>query len=358
MLFCLSSSQMALVILVLRQIVNRDAKLSTTWLSACVQLDSNLVLTKYRVLTLMNVSTRMETASIYATTMLVLILVLAILATIWCLTVTLACPLIHVLWTTAAVTTSVHLQAPLKCAVVDLAMSLPLMEHRVKKSTHVLWTMVAVTTSVPLQVPLECAVVDLAMSLPLMEHHVKKSTHVLWTTVVVNTPVMCLVIPECVAADLAISFPPMAYHALTSLAMKARVDQNLWWPHHWWFISVWYLLLLAGTTWQCDCDIWLEGKDHSLCSQSIQERIFYKYYPITTNQTLYYCTCPSVNATVFNINFLYHLICRWIIFVNSFTIGVLFDWELIKILWLQLLYYYAHLTRWSIMARVFEVLNF
>ena len=122
---------MVLVILVSRQGVSLDAKSPITmWLSACALVDSKLTPTEDRASTKTSVLTATDTASTYATTTLVLTLALAIQATIWYQTVTLAYPPIHAPLTMVAVSTPVASPVSLVCAAVDLATSLPLMVHR------------------------------------------------------------------------------------------------------------------------------------------------------------------------------------------------------------------------------------
>ena len=77
-----TSFQMVRVIHALRQIVNTNVKWSTTKLSAYALMDTSLTPMEDRVLTEMNAFITMETAITYATTMLVLTLVLAVQATI------------------------------------------------------------------------------------------------------------------------------------------------------------------------------------------------------------------------------------------------------------------------------------
>ena len=72
--------------------------------------------------------------------------------------------------------------------------------------------MVAVTTSVPLPGPLECAVVDLAMSLPLMVHLVLRMLTCVLAMVAketVSTLAPAYLVHECAAAPLAISYSQM-----------------------------------------------------------------------------------------------------------------------------------------------------
>ena len=73
---------MVRVIHVLRQIVNTNANWTMTKLSVCALVDTSSIRTEDHASTKTNALTTMETASTYATTTLVLILVLAIQATI------------------------------------------------------------------------------------------------------------------------------------------------------------------------------------------------------------------------------------------------------------------------------------
>ena len=73
---------MVRVIHALRQIVNTNANWTMTKLNASALVDSNLILTEDHALTKTSALTATDTASTYATTTLVLILALAIQATI------------------------------------------------------------------------------------------------------------------------------------------------------------------------------------------------------------------------------------------------------------------------------------
>ena len=178
------------------------------WLSASARLDTNSTLMEDRASTQMNVSTKTDTASTSATTKLVITLVLAIQAMIWCPTVSRAYRLIHVPWTMVAVTTSVHLPVPLECAVVDLAMSLPPMELLAMWSIHVPWITVAVSSFVQCLVILECVAANLAFSCPVMERRVLTlmSVQAMEGRVTASMLAWTPSAPECAPAQLDTSF--------------------------------------------------------------------------------------------------------------------------------------------------------